>query len=166
MKTLKNEPIPSTINAKINPVLRVCEIELVYKPVVKSSQRPKVETSKEVHDLLRGNWDENKIELVEEFKVLLLNRANKVIGLVEISLGGFAGTVADPKVIFAAALKAGASSLILTHNQPSGNLKPSQADISLTHKIISAGAFLDISVLDHLILTTEGYMSFADEAMM
>lgn len=162
MRTLKNAPTPSTVN----PVLRVCEMELIYKSVVKPSQRPKVETSKEVHDLLRDNWDENKIELVEEFKVLLLNRANKVIGLVEISLGGFAGTVADPKVIFAAALKAGASSLILAHNHPSGNTRPCSADIPLTQKIIAAGGFLDISVLDHLILTGETYLSFADEGLI
>ena len=97
---------------------------------------------------------------------MLLNRANKVIGLVDISVGGFAGTIADPKVIFGAALKAGASSLILAHNHPSGNLKPSKADISLTHKLISAGSFLDISVFDHIIITAEGYLSFADECLI
>lgn len=166
MKTLKKEPIQSFVSATANPVLQVCEIELIYKPAVKPSQRPKVETSQEVYDLLRENWDENKIELVEEFKIMLLNRANKVIGLVSISLGGFAGTIADPKVIFSAALKAGASSLILAHNHPSGNIKPSSADISLTQKITAAGGFLDIAVLDHIIITAEGYMSFADEGMM
>ncbi|HEY0669397.1 MAG TPA: JAB domain-containing protein [Sphingobacteriaceae bacterium] len=165
MKTLKKEPIPF-VTSSTNPVLKVCEIELIYKPTIKPSQRPQVGTSQEVHELLRENWDENKIELVEEFKVMLLNRANKVIGLVDISLGGFAGTIADPKVIFVAALKAGASSLILAHNHPSGNLKPSKADISLTHKIISAGCFLDISVFDHIIITAEGYLSFADESLM
>jgi len=166
MKTLKKEPIQSLVSATPNPVLQVCEIELIYKPAVKPSQRPKVQTSQEVYDLLRENWDENKIELVEEFKIMLLNRANKVIGLVSISLGGFAGTIADPKVIFSAALKAGASSLILAHNHPSGNIKPSSADISLTQKIIAAGGFLDIAIFDHIILTAEGYMSFADEGMM
>ncbi len=164
MKTLKKEP--NQFVTDTNPVLKVCEIELIYKPVIKPSQRPQVSTSQEVHELLRGNWDENKIELVEEFKVMLLNRANKVIGLVDISVGGFAGTIADPKVIFGAALKAGASSLILAHNHPSGNLKPSKADISLTHKLISAGSFLDISVFDHIIITAEGYLSFADECLM
>ncbi len=165
MKTLKKEPIPF-VTSSTNPVLKVCEIELIYKPIIKPSQRPQVSTSQEVHELLRENWDENKIELVEEFKVMLLNRANKVIGLVDISLGGFSGTIADPKVIFVAALKAGASSLIMAHNHPSGNLKPSKADISLTQKITAAGTLLDITVWDHIIITAEGYMSFADECLM
>lgn len=112
MKTLKKEPKPIVTNATTNPLLQVCEIELIYRPIIKPSQRPKIGTSQEVHHLFRENWDENKIEIIEQFKVMLLNRANKVIGLVEISTGGFAGTFADPKVIFSAALKAGASPLI------------------------------------------------------
>ena len=115
MRSQKKEPLPFVSNATTNPLLQVCEIELIYKPVIKPSQRPMIGTSQEVHDLLRENWDENKLEIIEQFKVMMLNRANKVIGLVDISTGGFAGTVADPKVIFAAALKAGASSLILAH---------------------------------------------------
>jgi DNA repair protein RadC len=104
--------------------------------------------------------------LVEEFKILLLNRAGRVIGCYEVSFGGFAGTVADPKVIFAVALKSCASSIVLAHNHPSGNLKPSQSDINLTQKLIQAGKYLEINVLDHIILTREGYYSFADEGMM
>jgi DNA repair protein RadC len=94
---------------------------------------------------------------------MLLNRANKVLGVLEISSGGISGTVADPKLIFAAALKAGASGLILSHNHPSSNLKPSQADISLTKKVKEGGTLLEIFVLDHIIVTSEGYYSFADE---
>lgn len=86
--------------------------------------------------------------------------------MLEVSSAGVAGTVADPKVIFAAALKASASSIILAHNHPSGQLKPSSADIALTNKIKRGGEFLDIQVLDHLILSSEGYYSFADEGMM
>ena len=80
--------------------------------------------------------------------------------------GGVAGTVADPKVIFAAALKSGASSILLAHNHPSGNLNPSQADIDLTRKIKTGWQILDIGVYDHIILTGEGFYSFADEGMM
>ena len=165
MKTLKKEQIPF-VTSITNHLLKVCEIEFIYKPIIRPSQRPQVATSQEVHELLRENWDENKIELVEEFKVMLLNRANKVIGLVDISLGGFSGTIADPKVIFVAALKAGASALIMAHTHPSGNLKPSKADISLTQKITAAGTLLDITVWDHIIITAEGYLSFADECLM
>lgn len=97
---------------------------------------------------------------------MLTNRANKVLGIVEISTGGIAGTVADPKLIFAAALKCAASGIILAHNHLSGNLNPSQADKDLTRRLIQAGKLLEISVLDHLILTTEKYFSFADEGLM
>lgn len=103
---------------------------------------------------------------VEEFKVLLLTRSNQVIGIVPISQGGISGTVADPKLIFAAALKSSASSLILAHNHPSGNLKPSEADIRLTRKMKEAGQFLDLPVRDHIILTQEGHFSFADEGLL
>ncbi|HEY1009878.1 MAG TPA: JAB domain-containing protein [Daejeonella sp.] len=148
------------------PMSQVAEIQITYKPVIKPSQRPKIDCSKDVYELLSNNWDLNKIEFVEQFKIILLNRANRVLGILDISTGGFAGTVADPKVIFGAALKAAASSIILAHNHPSGNLKPSQADIALTHKITTAGTFLDIAVLEHIILTSESYLSFADEGLM
>ena len=102
----------------------------------------------------------------EQFKILLLNRANKVLGIYEVSTGGMSGTVADPKLIFATALKACASSIILSHNHPSGNLKPSNADLQLTQKVKEGGKLLDIEVYDHIILTTEGYYSFADEGQL
>ncbi len=110
-------------------------------------------------------WDENKIEFVEQFKVLLLNRANKVLGVYEVSSGGVTGTVADPRLIFVAALKANACALIISHNHPSGNLKRSRQDEELTAKIKQVGEFLEIKVLDHLIVTPEAYYSFADERL-
>lgn len=102
----------------------------------------------------------------EEFWVILLNRANRLIKKEQISSGGISGTVADPKIIFKAALDQYASSLILVHNHPSGNLKPSQADINLTNKMKEAGKVLEIPVLDHLIFSDSGYLSFADEGML
>lgn len=147
-------------------LFQVSEISVTYKPKFKASERPKIESSKDVYNILFQNWDMNKMELLEQFKILLLNRANKVLGIYEVSSGGIAGTVADPKLIFSAALKGCASSIILSHNHPSGNLKPSQADISLTQKLIKAGSFLDIAVLDHIIVTSEGYISFADEGLL
>lgn len=147
-------------------LFQVSEINVTYRPKVKASERPKVSTSKEVYDILFNNWDLDKMDLLEQFKILLLNRANRVIGIYEVSSGGMAGTVADPKLIFSTALKVCASSIILSHNHPSGNLKPSEADKQLTAKLVHAAAFLDILVLDHLILTAEAYLSFVDEGLM
>lgn len=102
----------------------------------------------------------------EEFWILLLNRANKITSRHLVSKGGQAGTIADPKIIFNIALENHAASIILAHNHPSGNLKPSQADLELTQKLRSAGQFLDIPVLDHLIVTDQGFLSFADEGIL
>ncbi len=144
----------------------VAEIELVYKSKVKPSERPRITSTKEAYQLLLQTWDANKIEFVEQFKVVLMNRAHRVLGIYELSSGGIAGTVADPKLVFMAALKSNACCLILSHNHPSGNLKPSHADEALTRKISEAGKFLDIQVIDHVIVTSEGYYSFADEGLL
>lgn len=103
---------------------------------------------------------------VEEFWVLLLNRANKILKKVQISRGGVSGTVVDPKVVFKAALEQLASAMILVHNHPSGTLKPSNEDITITRKLKEAGKLLDIPVLDHLIFTDNGYVSFRDEGLL
>jgi len=102
----------------------------------------------------------------EEFWMLILDRSNKIMGSERVSIGGVAGTVADVKIIFKKALDCLASSIIVAHNHPSGNLRPSEADKSLTKKVYQAGKILDVSVLDHLIITENGYFSFADEGMM
>ncbi len=147
-------------------LFQVSEINVTYRPKFKASERPKIASSKDVYSILYHNWDLSKIELLEQFKILLLNRANRIIGIYEVSSGGMAGTIADPKLIFSTALKACASSIILSHNHPSGNLNPSQADISLTKKLKTAGSYLDIVVLEHIIITSEGYYSFADEGLI
>ncbi|WP_259016137.1 RadC family protein [Emticicia fluvialis] len=101
----------------------------------------------------------------EQFWVLLLNRANEIIRPVQVSVGGVAGTVADPKIIFKCAIEYLASAIILVHNHPSGNLTPSQADKDLTRRVKEAGRLLDVPVLDHLIFGDNGYFSFADEGI-
>ena len=153
-------------NTNEKRLFEVAEIQLTYKSNVKPSLRPKISTSRDAFTILKENWDESKIEFVEQFKVMLTNRAQKVLGIVEISTGGVSGTVADPKVIFAAAIKASACGFILAHNHPSGNLTPSQADIDLTKKMKEGGKLLEIQLLDHLIVTTEGYYSFTDEGFI
>ncbi len=102
----------------------------------------------------------------EEFWMICLNRANQLIERICISEGGFSGTVADPKKIFKKALENYSSGIILFHNHPSGNLKPSRQDIVLTEKLVKAGKILEINVLDHIILGMEDYYSFADNGLI
>lgn len=99
----------------------------------------------------------------EVFAVVFLNRANKIKHFEIVSSGGISGTVADPRIILKRAIEQKAASLVLSHNHPSGNLKPSRADMLLTSKIKEAASYFDISVLDHIIVSDEGYYSFADE---
>ena len=150
----------------IEVLSKVAEVELVYKSRVKASERPQIVSSKDAYELFLALWEEGKLDLVEQFKVLFINRANKVLCVYNVSSGGITGTVADPRLIYSAALKVNAVSLILCHNHPSGALKPSRQDEELTKKIKSAGAFLDMKVLDHLIVSSEGYYSFADEGLL
>ena len=145
---------------------KVAEVELVYKTKVKASERPQIKTSHDSFSILKQIWDDNKINMLEQFKVLLLNRANRVIGVYQASSGGITGTIADSRLILATAIKSLAVSIILSHNHPSGNLKPSRADEELTAKIKSACNLHDIKVLDHVIVTSESYYSFADEGLL
>ena len=146
--------------------MKVAEVTLSYKTKVKASDRPQITSSQDVHRLLKINWNYEIIEFIEEFKILLLNRANRVLAIVPISVGGTSGTIADPKVIFVAALKMNAASIIAVHNHPSGNLKASHADLELTKKLKAAGKLLDLEVLDHIILAKDGYISMAEEGLM
>lgn len=140
----------------------VAEIQVTYRHKVKLSERVKIHRSTDCYELLLKLWS-NKIDYCEEFYILLLNRSNIVLGVSKISEGGISGTVVDPKKIFQVALKANASSLVLAHNHPSGTLRPSEADERITKKLKDAGSLLEITVLDHLIISSEGFYSFADE---
>lgn len=155
-------------NLSLEALNNVSEIDVVYKRKVKvkMSERPLIQSSRDAFELLLHYWEEDKMELLEAFKVLFLNRANRVLQLLPVSTGGISGTVADPRLILAPALKLGTCAMILSHNHPSGNLKPSKADEELTQKIKNGAAYFDIKVLDHLILSAEGYYSFADEGLL
>ncbi len=126
-------------------------------------QKEKISSSKDVFDLFQSIMEDYKYE---SFWILLLNRANKIIKKIQISDGGVSGTVADPKRIFKLSLENNSSGIILCHNHPSGNIKPSEADIKLTKKIKEGGELLDINVLDHIIIGDENYFSFADQNML
>jgi DNA repair protein RadC len=147
---------------------QIAEVKLSYVPSKPDTKnRPIMTSSKQSFETFFYFWDMSQIAYRESFKVMLLNRANRVIGIMNVSEGGQAGTVADPKMILQSALLSHAASIILCHNHPSGNTRPSEADIKLTRRIKEGAGFLDINVLDHIILTPEGdYYSFADEGMM
>ena len=145
---------------------QVEEVELVYRTKVKASQRPKIASVKALYELLLEGWNKDKIDLLEEFKVVYMNNAHKVLSVSTLSQGGVSATVADPKIIFATALKRNASVIALAHNHPSGNIKPSRHDEAMTSKLKQGAAFLDITILDHIIISSEGYFSFADEGLL
>ena len=143
----------------------VAEVSIVYHNTVRPSERQKITKSNDAFDLLKSIWND-QIDLYESFYILLMNRANKVLGYRCISQGGVSGTVVDPKAIFQAALLANASNIILAHNHPSGTLVPSEADERITKKLKLAGEYMEIQVLDHLILGDESFYSFADDGRL
>jgi len=124
-------------------------------------KKVKIKSSNDSADFFRGLWDDS-IDIYESFFCIYLNNANNTIGWYKVSQGGITGTVADPRLIIKKALDVLATSIIMCHNHPSGQLIPSNADINITQKIKKAGEFLDIAVLDHIILTQDSYYSFAD----
>tara|TARA_R110002051_G_C8719857_1_gene496526 strand:+ start:1356 stop:1793 length:438 start_codon:yes stop_codon:yes gene_type:complete len=138
------------------------EIKLIYSK--NEVENIKITDSNSAYKILINNWDMDTIELQEEFKVLLLNRANHVLGIYPLSKGGVSGTIVDVKLLLAAAIKANASGIIIAHNHPSGNLKPSESDIKLTRKINEAAKLLDLNLLDHIIVTKCSYYSFTDSS--
>ncbi|MFM9950914.1 MAG: JAB domain-containing protein [Saprospiraceae bacterium] len=145
---------------------QVSEVQLSYHSQLQTEDYPKVTASIDAEKLFRENWSDD-MELYEEFIVLFLNKANQVKGLFRASRGGSSATVVDLKIVFAAAVKAMASGIIVAHNHPSGNLAPSQADIDLTRKLRIAGEVLEMPLLDHIILApNKGFYSFADEHMI
>ena len=145
----------------------ISEVEIVYRTRVKASDRPQIKSSKDAYDIFIGDWDLSTIEHHESFKLLLLNRANKVLGVANISQGGTNGTVTDVKIILQYAIKSNASGIIVCHNHPSGNMNPSESDSKITQKIKEAGNLVDVQLLDHLIITTDGsYYSFADNGLI
>ncbi len=145
-------------------VFKVDEIEISYKRANQRSILPKIGCPNDAYFILHNQWNENRMELAEDYKMLMLNRENCVLGIFHISSGGTVSTVSDPKLIFVAALKANASSIILAHNHPSGNLKPSEEDCITTQQLMDVGRLLEIEVLDHLIITNRGCYSITHDS--
>jgi len=138
------------------------EVELVYRTSTSNTNKPQLCSPGEVSDYLRSIWKQDRIELQEEFYVLLLNNAMRVLGWSKISSGGRTATIVDVSYVVQLAVLSNASSVIVAHNHPSGALKPSTADINLTKRIQKALQTLSISLNDHIIICRQGYYSFLD----
>ena len=157
-------PTPEIVLGKI-PELNIPELAVSYT----RSGLPKfgkIGSSQDAADIIKNIFPPGEIELQEQFIVLYLNQANEMIGYYRHSKGAINATIADPRIILATALKSLCVSMIIAHNHPSGNLKPSRADEELTLKIKEAAKYMDIRVLDHIIVAKDGYYSFADEGLL
>jgi DNA repair protein RadC len=146
----------------------VSEISVVYRNKLKASERPVISTSTDAHKILLTAFNQDTIAYQEQFVAAYLNRANQVLGLYRVGVGGITGVVADPRMVLAVALKIAAVSIVVGHNHPSGNLRPSKADEDLTYKLKEGGKLLDVKLLDHLIVAPDGesYFSFADDGAL
>ena len=144
--------------------MEISEISVSYSN--SNIEKFKINSSKDSYECLRASWSDSTIELQEEFKILMLNRCNQILGIYPLSKGGVSSTVVDAKLIFSVALKCNASGIILAHNHPGGNLNPSEADKNITHRLKKASQYLDITLLDHIILTKDEFFSFSDNGLI
>jgi DNA repair protein RadC len=135
------------------------EVQLIYRNKTKAADRPKISCARDAYNILHRHWDRGLISLVEECKLMLLDNQLRVMSIASISQGGLTEAVVDPRIIFAIALKRRSNRLILAHNHPSGALKPSEADISLTRRLTSLGEMMRITLEDHLIISEDGFFS-------
>lgn len=149
---------------KIEKSENLAEVAISYKSKVKATDRIAITSSSAAYNVLISIYNADTIEHHEEFILLLLNRANRVLGWTKISQGGINATIVDVRIIFQAAILANAVGIIISHNHPSGLVKPSDEDRRVTKKLNEAGKLLDIQLLDHIICTKDSYYSFADEA--
>jgi len=140
--------------------------KIKVKVSVTKGDKVTITSPEKMVEVMRSIFDADTILWTEEVIMVCLNRANDVVGYYRVSSGGFSGTVLDPRVVMTIALNNASSSIILAHNHPSGNLKPSEGDKAITEKIRKACAFFDMNLLDHLIITDESYLSFKEEGLI
>lgn len=141
------------------------EIEILYKPKRTGKELFKISNSDDAYKYFKKVWSK-RMSHVEEVYLLCLNCANQVLGYSQISLGGINGCLIDPKVVFQVALKANASGVIMAHNHPSGSLNPSVGDLRITKKLAEGAKVLDVSFLDHIILSSKDYLSLSEKGYM
>lgn len=149
-----------------NPAYQVSKIDLVFTQKAAFAERPCIRSSEDAYQAFMLAWDQSRLDLCEEAKVMYLNRAHYLLSIYDHAKGGISGVIMDPRHILLGALYQNATTIILAHNHPSQNLAPSKADELLTAKVRNAAGFHDITLADHLIVTRNGYRSFADEGIM
>jgi DNA repair protein RadC len=158
LKSFERSPLLAELKVSYKRRRRVEAGQLVMPWVIASA------TSAETY--LRSVWDKDAIELVEEVLVVCLNGGNEVLGWVKVSRGGLGQAVVDPRVVFGVALQAASSAIILAHNHPGGTTTPSPEDLQITRRLVEAGKLLQVTVLDHIILTKDRVLSMAEEGIL
>ena len=153
-------------NSTDSKLYKVAEISVSYSRNQKIDEMTQINKPETCDKLFRESWNMGKMDLQEQFKVMFVNRANRCLGIYEAATGGIHGVVCDHRLIFGAALKAGAIGIILCHNHPSGQLKASKEDLDMTKKFVDVGKIIEIEVMDHIIITSEGYISMVEEGIM
>ena len=143
---------------------QIAEVKMSYSPKIDISIAPKITGSADAAKCFSQDWED--VQYIERFKVMLLTRSNKVKGIISISQGGLTACIVDTKILLQAALLSNSAGIIVAHNHPSGNLDPSAADKKITQTIKEACKFQDIALLDHLIITANGFYSFADDGLL
>ena len=151
---------------KIMSKHKISEIHISYSPNIPAGKMLHITSSQSCYDIFMACWNLDTIQYEERFAVMYLNRANRVLGIHQHSIGGTAGTIVDIKQIIGIALKCNASAFILCHNHCSGTLKPSAYDRDFTLKFREAAKLMGLVLLDHLIITLDGYYSFGDEGVL
>ena len=144
----------------------IAEIQISYHPKLEPSERTAITCSRDAYILLASLWDKGRLELQECFMALYLNNSQGVIGYHTHTVGSTSSVVVEKRILMAIALKANACGMILAHNHPSGRLRPSEADLDLTKQMKEGGKFFNVNILDHLIISSQGYYSFADEGVL
>jgi DNA repair protein RadC len=144
----------------------VTEVELIYRNYIDPENRVNVSNATAAYNVLYSSWNKDRINLVEQFKILLLDVRNNCLAICDIASGGLDQCSIDPRLVYATALTAKASKIIAAHNHPSGNLKPSDSDVAFTLRLVEGCKLLGMQCVEHIILTPQGYYSFADNGLI
>ncbi len=147
-------------------LFQVSEIEISYYNPTPYQDRIKVSKPSVAYDIFSSSWDLDKIELIEQSKILLLNQSSHCLGIVSLTSGTINSCPLDARTVLIPALKANATAIVLAHNHPSGSLEPSQNDLEATKRIVAGAKLLDIIIMDHIILSRYGYFSFAENKIL
>jgi DNA repair protein RadC len=147
-------------------LFQIDEVDLVYRTTIDPADRIRIESSKHTYQILKEVFNPDTINLLEETKLILVNRSMRILGIYNLSKGGINSSLIDSRIVFVTALKAAAVGIILAHNHPTGNTQPSPADLKVTRRLSQAGKLLGIKLIDHMIITSSDYYSFAEHNLL